>query len=258
MRPSILGVGLDPIGSRDELIGRFRSLLEAPATHAVYTPNPEILLYARDHPGFAALLDSADLLLPDGVGVVLVQSLRRGPPLRRWVGVDAAELLVDLAADLSLPITLVGGTGGAAGAAADHLRRARPGLRVEVAGDGVRVGDDGVEASTEEATRIEEAILGSGSGVVLVAFGAPKQERWIARRRSDFPDVRVMMGVGGAFDMWAGRFPRAPGSVRALGLEWLWRLAHQPSRLPRTLRATVVFPWHALRNGGRVRTRPDA
>jgi N-acetylglucosaminyldiphosphoundecaprenol N-acetyl-beta-D-mannosaminyltransferase len=247
MSPSIFGVRLDRIHSPEELLRRCDALLAEPMSHIVFTPNPEILLYAREHPAFADLLGRADLLLPDGAGIVLVQAFRRELPFRRWPGVDTAELLVGLAARRGLSVILVGGTGGAGNRAARCLRAAHPGLQIMAVGDGVPVGEDGVEGSAEDAARIEEAILRAAPSVVLVAFGAPKQERWIARHRSAFPSARVLMGVGGSFDMWAGRYRRAPAFVHRIGLEWVWRLVHQPSRLPRIWRATVVFPWHAVR-----------
>jgi N-acetylglucosaminyldiphosphoundecaprenol N-acetyl-beta-D-mannosaminyltransferase len=82
--------------------------------------------------------------------------------------------------------------------------------------------------------------------VVLVGLGAPKQERWIAQHADDVASARILIGVGGAFDMWAGRFRRAPRLMHRVGLEWAWRLALEPGRFPRIVRATIVFPFRAL------------
>ncbi|MGH2526820.1 MAG: WecB/TagA/CpsF family glycosyltransferase, partial [Actinomycetota bacterium] len=81
---------------------------------------------------------------------------------------------------------------------------------------------------------------------VLVGIGAPKQERWIAEHADDIQSARILIGVGGAFDMWAGRLRRAPRPLHRVGLEWAWRLALEPGRFPRIVRATVVFPFRAL------------
>src|SRR4029450_10316195 len=122
-----------------------------------------------------------------------------------------------------------------AGGRGVRARRARRGgagprsLSVDAAGSGVRIGEDGIAISPEEGRTLIESIRSSQPRVVLVAFGAPKQERWIHRYAADVPSARIMMGVGGTFDMWAGRFPRAPSVMHRLGLEWLWRLAQQPS-----------------------------
>jgi N-acetylglucosaminyldiphosphoundecaprenol N-acetyl-beta-D-mannosaminyltransferase len=119
-----------------------------------------------------------------------------------------------------------------------------------VAGAGVAVDEDGIARSMARPEDGEDetvdVIRSAAPTIVLVGLGAPKQERWIERHADAFPSVRIMIGVGGAFDMWAGSKRRAPRAFRALGLEWLWRLALEPRRLPRILRATVVFPVLAL------------
>ena len=223
--------------------------LDGVVTRRVFTPNPEILLYARDHPDYRSLLDHADLALPDGAGVALVQLLRTRRLLRRWPGVDVAEAAVRLAAARGDAVMFVGGTGDVGRGAAARWRAELPGLSVSATGSGIRVGEDGLATSPEEGRTLIESMRSSQPRLVLVALGAPKQERWIDRYGADIPSARIMMGVGGTLDMWAGRFPRAPRVMHRLGLEWLWRLAQQPSRLPRILRATVVFPWRALREG---------
>ncbi|MGA9162704.1 MAG: WecB/TagA/CpsF family glycosyltransferase, partial [Actinomycetota bacterium] len=121
-----------------------------------------------------------------------------------------------------------------------------PGLKVVGAGAGVRFGDDGLARPAEAEDAVAEAIRSASPTVVLVGLGAPKQERWIDRHADAFPSVRIMTGVGGAFDMWAGSKRRAPRAFRTLGLEWLWRLALEPRRWPRIVRATVAFPVLAL------------
>jgi len=79
-----------------------------------------------------------------------------------------------------------------------------------------------------------------------VGFGAPKQERWIDRHADDIPSARIMIGVGGSFDMWANDLRRSPRILRTVGLEWAWRLALEPRRFPRMIRATILFPLRVL------------
>lgn len=81
--------------------------------------------------------------------------------------------------------------------------------------------------------------------IVLVAYGAPKQEIWIAENK-DALGAKLLVGVGGTFDMLSGRLKRAPGWVQSLNLEWLWRFLQQPSRIGRIWRAVVVFPLKVL------------
>lgn len=230
----------------EEVRGTLRVFLDGDVARRVFTPNPEILLYAWDHPDFRSLLDQADLALPDGAGLALVQLVRTRRRIRRWPGVDVAEAAVRLAAARGDPVMFVGGKGDVGLRAAARWRAELPGLSVSVAGSGVQIGEDGVAISPEDGRTLIESIRSSVPRVVLVAFGAPKQERWIDRYSAEVPSARIIMGVGGTLDMWAGRFPRAPRVMHRLGLEWLWRLAQQPSRLPRIVRATIVFPWRAL------------
>ena len=116
-----------------------------------------------------------------------------------------------------------------------------PGLKVVVAGAGVEVDEDGSARHAEREDEMTDAIRSAAPAIVLVGLGAPKQERWIARHADAFPSVRVRSA-------WAARSTcgRAPGprarAFRTLGLEWLWRLALEPRRLPRIIRATVAFP----------------
>jgi N-acetylglucosaminyldiphosphoundecaprenol N-acetyl-beta-D-mannosaminyltransferase len=247
---TIFGVRIDDLPTPDALREACARLLSGPPGARVYTPNPEILLRARDDPGFAAVLNAADLAPPDGAGVAVVQTLRRRRRVRRWPGVDVASTLVRLAVERDLAVTFVGGTGGAAAGAAAEWTRRLPDARIGVAGDDVRVDEDG-HGSPEDDARLVDAIHAQAPAVVLVGLGAPKQERWIADHAAGLPTVKVLVGVGGAFDMWSGRLRRAPAPVRRLGLEWAWRLALEPRRLPRAFRATVVFPVRALLERGR-------
>ncbi len=245
--PVIFGVRLHERRSSNEVRRTLEAFLDGASARRVFTPNPEILLYARAHPDFGALLNGADLALPDGAGIALVQYLRHRRRVRRWPGIDVAELGIRLAAARGDRVMLVGGEGGTGHRAAARWRTELPGLAVEAAGSGVRIAEDGMAVDPEEGRRLVESIRAAAPEIVLVALGAPKQERWIERHAGEIPSARIMIGVGGAADVWSGAFRRAPRAFHALGLEWLWRLVQQPGRLPRIVRATVVFPWLALR-----------
>jgi N-acetylglucosaminyldiphosphoundecaprenol N-acetyl-beta-D-mannosaminyltransferase len=215
-------------------------------THCVFTPNPEILLYARKHRDYAALLNEADLALPDGFGIVLVHLLRRGARMPRWPGIDVAQLILHVAARRGVRVMLLGGRDGMAERAAARWRRAFPDLDVVTAANDVRFSEEGIAMPSRHARELEERIADLQPTVILVSLGHPRQERWIARHRSSIQSARIIMGVGGALDVWGSRFSRAPGWVRSIGLEWAWRALQQPARLPRTLRATMEFPVRAL------------
>lgn len=244
--PTVFGVRLRQIPSEENVRALCEAFLDDGGTHCIFTPNPEILLYARKHPDYAALLNDGDLALPDGFGIVLVDFLRRGRSVSRWAGIDVADLILRLAADRAARVMFVGGQGGSGERAAARWRARMPGLDVVTAADAVPFREDGTAVRSQDESTLEEQIREAQPAVVFVALGHPKQERWIARHRRSIPSARILMGVGGTLDMWAGRFSRAPRWVRSIGLEWLWRLGQDPARFPRVLRATIVFPVRAL------------
>jgi N-acetylglucosaminyldiphosphoundecaprenol N-acetyl-beta-D-mannosaminyltransferase len=243
---AIFGVELDLLDSEGQLLSELGRMLDDERPHRVFTPNPEILLLARSDHAYASVLNTADLALPDGTGVALVESIRARKRVRRWPGVEIGADLLRLAATRGEAVVLLGGTDGAAQRAAHRWRSGLPGLRIEVVGSGLAFGRDGRAADPGAEAELVEQIRSLAPAVVLVGLGAPKQERWIADHAELLPAVRVLMGVGGAFDMWGGTLRRAPRWMHAVGLEWLWRLALEPARLPRIARATLVFPVLAL------------
>ena len=246
MTSSVFGVQLDELDTERQLLRELGRMLDDERPHRVFTPNPEILLLARRDHGYASVLNTADLALPDGTGVAFVESIRSRRRVRRWPGVEIGANLLRLAATRGESVVLLGGREGAAERAANRWRSTLPGLRVEAAGSDVAFGGDGRADDPVAGTGLVERIRSLSPAIVLVGLGAPKQERWIAEHADLLPSARVLMGVGGAFDMWGGTLRRAPGWMHAAGLEWLWRLALEPARLPRIARATLVFPVLAL------------
>ncbi len=234
-----------------ELVDRVRAWVRAEPDrlHQIVTLNPEMVMAARRLPEFRATIERADLVTADGVGIVLAARLL-GRPLRgRVTGVDLVEALA-AAGDPELALFLLGAAPGVAERAARRLETRSPGCRIA----GVWAGSPRPEESGPSLARIAE----TRPAVLLVAYGAPAQELWIARHRSELEraGVVVAVGVGGAFDYLAGVVPRAPRPLRRLGLEWLYRLIRQPWRWRRQLAlpqfaALVVREWAAQRLGGR-------
>jgi N-acetylglucosaminyldiphosphoundecaprenol N-acetyl-beta-D-mannosaminyltransferase len=243
---AIFGVRLHELSSEARLRQVCTDFLKGERTFRIFTPNPEILLRARADPDYADVLNGADLALPDGTGVALVESLRARRRIRRWPGVEIGGLLLELAAEHGVTVAFLGGEGDVAERAAARWRIRLPGLRIEVVGASLPVDEDGLARPAGRDAEIVEEIRALAPAIVLVGLGAPKQERWIARHAGDLPTVRIAIGTGGAFDMWAGRLRRAPRFLHRIGLEWVWRLVLEPGRLPRIVRATVVFPFRAL------------
>jgi N-acetylglucosaminyldiphosphoundecaprenol N-acetyl-beta-D-mannosaminyltransferase len=239
---NFFGITVDGI-SADDVISRIESSPARPFW--IVTANPEILLFAKRNPSYAETLKRADLRIVDGFGLSLVGRLR-GARLKRTTGVDLAERLARWAAQKGLSVALIGGEVPDVEKRALRALQARiPGLRgFTEAGGRVTADGEGDEANEEAKMRISL----QDPGVIFVAFGHPKQERWIERGREDFPNARAIIGVGGTFNYWAGVSSRAPGWIRAIGLEWLYRLFTEPKRWKRIWDAVVAFPIMALLN----------
>jgi N-acetylglucosaminyldiphosphoundecaprenol N-acetyl-beta-D-mannosaminyltransferase len=247
----ILGVRVDDVTYAESaaLIDR---LLDQGGSHWVATPNPEIVMLARRDPAYRALLERAALAIPDGIGLLLAARWL-GSPLRQHVrGTDLVHLLAARSAQTGRRWFLLGAAEGVAAAAGEALRRAYPGLQVVGAAPGSPLERD------DQATR--RAIAQAGPvDFILVAYGAPAQERWLARNLEPL-GIPVGIGVGGVLDFLAGRAPRAPRWVRALELEFLYRLLTQPWRWRRQLalpRFALLAAAAAARRQVAGRFQPD-
>jgi N-acetylglucosaminyldiphosphoundecaprenol N-acetyl-beta-D-mannosaminyltransferase len=236
-RIPILGVAVDNL-TEDDALDHVAGFIAAGGPHQIVTVNPEFVMEARRNAAFRAALAAADLATPDGIGLLLVAKWR-GTPLRgRVTGVELTGRIAAEAARRGWTLFLLGAAPGVAGRAADALQAHHPGLRIA----GCYAGSPGLE----DEPGIRALILQARPDVLLVAYGHPAQELWIARNQ---PHIRVpvAIGVGGVFDYLAGVTPRAPGWMRRLGLEWLYRLARQPRRWRRILMAVPLFLWAVLR-----------
>jgi N-acetylglucosaminyldiphosphoundecaprenol N-acetyl-beta-D-mannosaminyltransferase len=183
------------------------------------------------------VLQQADLCLADGVGLLFAARwLGRALP-ERVPGAELVYRLAELAAAERQPLYLLGAGPGVADEAARRLRVLYPGL--------VIAGAYGGSPAAAENEAIVARINGSDARLLYVAFGAPAQDKWIARNRAALSDVRVAIGVGGALDFVTGRAIRAPRWLQRLGLEWLHRLYRQPWRWRRML-ALPRFAWRVF------------
>lgn len=236
----ILGTPVDAV-TRAEALQRCESFLRGTRLHHVVTANPEMLLHARRHYSYAATLQHADLVLPDGIGLVVAARWSRYPLPERIPGVEFFLELCQLAAREGKRVFLLGGWGGVVTNVADQLRQKIPHLNVSAF-----TPDHSADAPP---AALWDALASIQPGLLFVAYGVPKQERWIAQHRARLESlgVRIALGVGGTFDMLSGRLPRAPHWIRRSGLEWLWRLRLQPRRFPRAFRAAVMFPLAVVR-----------
>ncbi|OGZ34934.1 MAG: hypothetical protein A3A94_02890 [Candidatus Portnoybacteria bacterium RIFCSPLOWO2_01_FULL_43_11] len=195
--------------------------------HYIVTANPEFLVKAQNDDEFKKILNQADLAVADGVGLVFASWFLGQPLKQRITGVDLIESICNLASRKNWPVFLLGGREGVAESVVNNLKKKYYLLNIK-------------------AFEAREVLF--SQGILFVAFGAPKQEKWIVENLGKMPLIKLAMGVGGAFDFIAGQIPRAPKILRIIGLEWLWRLIQEPRRVKRIFKAVVVFPWLVIKS----------
>jgi N-acetylglucosaminyldiphosphoundecaprenol N-acetyl-beta-D-mannosaminyltransferase len=248
MRPrsvNVLGVRVDDV-TYSETLALLLGAVDSRTPCVVTTPNPEFVMLARRDPAFAAVLDRATLNIPDGVGLLLAARLA-GDSLREHVqGTDVVLQLAKVSAERGLRWFLLGGLGDVAERAARVLQQQFPGVEIAGAMAGSPLPDH--DAPTRDAIRSAGRV-----DVILVAYGAPKQEAWLDRNLAVL-DIPIGIGVGGVFNYLSGDTPRAPTWVRRLHFEWLHRLITQPWRWRRQL-ALPMFGALAIAEAVRGRLR---
>ena len=222
-RIDILGIGFDDL-TLTGAIDRACDMLDQPRNHMIVTPKSEIVYMARNDQKLKDTLNRADMVVPDGIGVVQASRTLKTPLTQKVAGVELGEGLVERLSKSGRGLFLLGAKPGVAQAAADKLCEKYPGLVISGVRDGYFQQDGPV---VDEINR-------SGAQVLFVCLGAPKQERWM-EEHADELHTRLMLGLGGSLDIFAGVAKRAPEIWIRLGLEWLYRLMKQPSRIGRML-----------------------
>ncbi len=235
---NILGAKISMMGI-DESVDYIMDMMEQSGNHAVFTPNSEMIMNAYKDRDFMDLINSADLLTADGIGLVYGSRIVGKPIYERAAGFDIAMALVERMAAEGKSLFLFGSKPGTAERAADILMEENPGLKIAGCRNGY--------FKPEETDAIISEINSSGADVVFVCLGSPAQERWIAANR-DKLWCKVMIGLGGSLDAITGDMPRAPEWWCNHGVEWLYRLIKQPSRIGRMM-ALPKFGLTVLFNG---------
>ena len=211
-RTDVLGVGFDNV-TKAEAVERALELIDAREGRYVVTPNPEIVMLAKENPALKEALAGADIVLPDGAGIVKGAAILGRPMKEKVPGIDFACGVMARLAERGGSVYLFGAKPGVAEAAAETLRTKFPGLVISGTSDGY-FSDDGP---------IIEKIKDAAPDFLLVCLGAPKQELWMAKMSGKLL-VGLMVGLGGSLDVFAGTVKRAPEAWQKLDLEWLYRL----------------------------------
>ena len=225
MKQDILGLRFDNV-TMEEALAIGEGFLEGDRAAVVVTPNAEIGYDASRDPDYRELLNRADLMLPDGAGVVLAAKLRKTPLKEKVAGIDFARNMLSVFARRGTKLYLLGSKPGVAEQAAEKMKELAPGLTVCGTADGY-FKDEGP---------VVERINESGAEALFVCLGAPKQENFMLAHREELKTVRLMAGLGGSLDGFAGNVKRAPKWMIRLNLEWLYRLCKEPRRIGRMMR----------------------
>jgi len=268
---NILGVKIDCIRS-NEVLTKIQSWLNKSQKKYIVTPNPEFVIYAQKDQEFKNILNQAALAIPDGIGllwatkfldlrvkskkfitleifwqylytllsIIFYPKYCREIIPERVTGIDLIYKISKFCEQKNCSIYLLGAKEGIAKIAASKLKNQFPNLKI--------AGTFSGKPDPKADQKIQAIINYAKPDILFVAFGAPKQEKWIARNLAKLKTVKIAMGVGGAFDFIAGKIKRAPKFFQKRGLEWLWRVAREPWRVPRILTATIKFSRRVLQD----------
>ncbi|MDD5727861.1 MAG: WecB/TagA/CpsF family glycosyltransferase [Victivallales bacterium] len=247
-RIRLLDVEFDNMNMK-EVLAAFAKTVVAGEKKKVYFVNAECFNVAAKDSEYLEILRNGDYILPDGIGMLLACKMLKIGLKENINGTDMLPFLCELAENEHYSVFLFGAGPGVAAAMRIRLETAYPGLRIVGVSDGY-LADETVETLLiEELKRLRPDIL-------LVALGAPLQEKWIAAHAAELP-CRLLIGVGGLFDFYSGRIRRAPVWLREIGLEWLFRLLMEPrKRCRRYLLGNPLFLWR-VRNWIRKQERNE-
>ncbi|MBR6522249.1 MAG: WecB/TagA/CpsF family glycosyltransferase [Oscillospiraceae bacterium] len=229
MRTEVLGVEFDNLNMEAAAAKAFE-LMEQRRSAYVVTPNPEIVWMCRDNSALKESVAEADLVVPDGIGVIYGAKILGTPLQERVPGIDLATKLFERLPESGKTLYLLGAKPGIAEMAAENISKQFPGIKICGTADGYFKDD----------APVVEKINAAAPDLLLVCLGAPKQEIWM-HSNADKLNVGLMMGLGGVLDVFAGTVQRAPKSWQKLGLEWLYRLIKQPSRIKRMIKLPIFL-----------------
>lgn len=228
----VLGVRVDRLSQRqaldmiDQLIALRRASDNALPCQQIVTVNTEFVMAAQRNTDFCQAINSAALVVADGIGVVWATHFVNSPAPERITGTDTLVALAKRCAEKGYRLYLLGAVPGVAEQTGVCLQTLAPGLQI--------AGTYAGSPAPAEEDAILERIRTANADVLCVAYGAPAQDLWIHRNLSRLP-AAVAMGVGGAYDFLSGRQHRAPRAMQRMGLEWLYRLYREPWRWQRML-----------------------
>ncbi len=229
LKTDILGIRFDNL-TREEARQAGAQLLQSPDFHYVVTPNPEFILAAEKDLEFQKILNKADLVLPDGIGVVYSSKILGTPLKERVAGFDFACDMLEELDKLGGRLYLLGSKPGVAETAAENISQAHPNIVICGTHDGY----------FKDSDPVAREVAAAQPDLLFVCLGAPKQEKWISRFGL-LTGAKMAIGLGGALDVFAGTVDRAPEKWQKAGMEWAYRLVREPKRFGRMARLPLVL-----------------
>lgn len=229
MKTEILGINFDNM-TQEEINARGAQLLREDRFHYVVTPNPEFILAAEKDPEFLRVLNGADLVLPDGIGVVYSAKILGTPLKARLPGIEFGEAMLDALNEMGGRLFLLGAKPGVAEEAGRRILESHPNIVLCGTQDGYFKDEQEVLVKVADAK----------PDLLFVCLGAPKQEKWMARW-GQHTGAKLAIGMGGALDVFAGKVERAPEKWQKMNLEWAYRLKKEPKRIGRMAKLPLVL-----------------
>ncbi len=227
----VMGIGFDPV-DLDAAFAKFIKLLDEDKTNYVVTPNPEFLMEASKNKEFYIALNSADMSIADGIGVIYAAKILKKPLKTRVTGIDLMNEILRFLARTGRSYFLFGAKPGVAEMAAKNIDETYKGIKC--------VGyQDGYFQEKDEGKIIDKINLAKPD-VLFVGLGAPKQELWV-KNNLDILNASVCLCIGGAIDVHSGNVKRAPKWISKIGFEWLYRGIKEPKRFKRLIKLPLFL-----------------
>lgn len=234
---NIRGIEFDNI-TKEEAISLISSRFNQNITTVVFTPNSEIIEECIENPIFKDIISEADILLPDGIGVIKASKILKTPLKEKVAGVEVGEELFKALRESSF-FLLGGNIQSSSGETV--AEKAKKELQKKYSCNIVGTMHGYFDKNNKENDDVIEKINCSGADVLYVCLGSPTQEKWICNNRNRLLNIKLFIALGGSLDIYSKETKRAPKLFIKFGLEWLWRLLSQPSRIGRIMKLPKFY-----------------
>lgn len=226
----------------DEATKEMTNYLKGDELKAIYTPNTEIVMGAKDDDRLRELINKGDLITADGIGLIYASRIKKKPLKERVTGYYLSLKLLDIANENNYSLYLLGCEDGVAKAAAENIKNTYPNIRIVGYHHGYFKGSHNGHKNHEEEIKIIDDINSSNPDIIFVGLGFPKQEIWIDTNKKNIKG-KIIIGNGGVMNILSGNVKSVPKIFEKLGLEWFYRLIREPSRIKRQ----IVLPKFMLK-----------